>query len=411
MLRRKKVQRTQIKMLKGKKVLLGVTASIAAYKTAELVRLFKKAGALVRVIQTEASLDFVASLTLATLSENPVLTKMVDGESGEWSKHVELGLWADMMVIAPLTANTMAKMKNGECNNLLLATYLSAKCPVYFAPAMDLDMYKHPSTKANINTLEEYGNILIPSGFGELASGLLGEGRMAEPTEIIELITNELNKNLPLTNKRMLITAGPTHEPIDPVRFIGNRSSGKMGIALAVEAANKGAKVDLILGPTSMDCKHANITVHEIETAEQMYRQVEAVFDAADISIFTAAVADYTPEVVAKNKIKKSDMGLSISLKKTTDILAAMGGKKRANQLVVGFALETENEIENAQKKLNRKNLDLIVLNSLNNKGAGFQHSTNKITIIEKENNITYYELKDKSEVAKDIINKIIEIS
>ena len=398
-------------MLKGKKVLLGVTASIAAYKTAELVRLFKKAGASVRVIQTEASLDFVASLTLATLSENPVLTKMVDGESGEWSKHVALGLWADMMVIAPLTANTMAKMKNGECNNLLLATYLSAKCPVYFAPAMDLDMYKHPSTKANINTLEEYGNILIPSGFGELASGLLGEGRMAEPTEIIELITNELNKNLPLTNKRMLITAGPTHEPIDPVRFIGNRSSGKMGIALAVEAANKGAKVDLILGPTSMDCKHANITVHEIETAEQMYRQVEAVFDAADISIFVAAVADYTPEFVAENKIKKSDMSLSISVIKTTDILAVMGKKKRANQVIVGFALETENEIANAQKKLNCKNLDMIVLNSLNNKGAGFQHNTNKITIIDKENNITDYKLKDKNEVAKDVMNKIIEIS
>ena len=398
-------------MLRGKKVLLGVTASIAAYKTAELIRLFKKAGALVRVIQTEASLDFVAPLTLATLSENPVLTKMVDDESREWNNHVELGLWADMMVIAPLTANTMAKMKNGECNNLLLATYLSAKCPVYFAPAMDLDMYKHPSTKANISKLKEYGNILIPSGFGELASGLVGEGRMAEPNEIIELITDELNKNLPLTNKRMLITAGPTYEPIDPVRFIGNRSSGKMGIALAIEAANQGAKVDLVLGPTSLDCKHTNITVHKIETAEQMYKTVDPIFTDTDISIFAAAVADYSPEVIAKNKIKKSDASIRISLIKTIDILAEMGGKKRANQLVVGFALETENEIANAQKKLNRKNLDLIVLNSLNNKGAGFQHNTNKITIIDKENNITDYELKDKSEVAKDIINKIIEIS
>jgi phosphopantothenoylcysteine decarboxylase/phosphopantothenate--cysteine ligase len=398
-------------MLKGKKVLLGVTASIAAYKTAELVRLFKKAGASVRVIQTEASLDFVASLTLATLSENPVLTKIVDDESREWNNHVELGLWADMMVIAPLTANTMAKMKNGECNNLLLATYLSAKCPVYFAPAMDLDMYKHPSTKANISKLKEYGNILIPSGFGELASGLVGEGRMAEPTEIIELIINELNKDLPLTNKKILITAGPTHEPIDPIRFIGNRSSGKTGIALAIEAANQGAKVNLVLGPTSLDCKHKNITMHKIETAEQMYKQVDAIFDTIDISIFSAAVADYAPEAIAKDKIKKSDTILSISLIKTTDILAVMGGKKRANQLVVGFALETENEIANAQKKLNRKNLDLIVLNSLNNKGAGFQYSTNKITIIDKENNITDYELKDKSEVAKDIINKIIEIS
>lgn len=398
-------------MLKGKKVLLGITASIAAYKSAELVRLFKKAGASVRVIQTEASLDFVASLTLATLSENPVLTKMVDADSGEWSNHVELGLWADMMVIAPLTANTMAKMKSGECDNLLLATYLSAKCPVYFAPAMDLDMYKHPSTKANITTLEEYGNILIPSGFGELASGLVGEGRMAEPAEIIELITAELNKDLPLTNKRLLITAGPTHEPIDPVRFIGNRSSGKMGIALALEAANQGAKVDLVLGPTSLEYKHANITTYKIETAEQMYNQVDALFSDSDISIFAAAVADYSPEVVAENKIKKSGLDLSISLSKTTDILAEMGVRKKDKQFVVGFALETENELENAKSKLSRKKLDMIVLNSLNNKGAGFQHNTNKITIIDKANNITDFELKDKNEVAKDIINKIIKLS
>lgn len=405
------MQRIQIKMLKGKKVLLGITASIAAYKSAELVRLFKKAGASVRVIQTEASLDFVASLTLATLSENPVLTKMVDADSGEWSNHVELGLWADMMVIAPLTANTMAKMKSGECDNLLLATYLSAKCPVYFAPAMDLDMYKHPSTKANITTLEEYGNILIPSGFGELASGLVGEGRMAEPAEIIELITTELNKDLPLTNKRVLITAGPTHEPIDPVRFIGNRSSGKMGIALALEAANQGAKVDLVLGPTSLEYKHANITTYKIETAEQMYNQVDALFSDSDISIFAAAVADYSPEVVAENKIKKSGLDLSISLSKTTDILAEMGVRKKDKQFVVGFALETENELENAKSKLIRKKLDMIVLNSLNNKGAGFQHNTNKITIIDKANNITDFELKDKNEVAKDIINKIIKLS
>ena len=398
-------------MLKGKKVLLGVTASIAAYKTAELVRLFKKAGASVRVIQTEASLDFVAPLTLATLSENPVLTKMVDADSGEWSNHVELGLWVDIMVIAPLTANTMAKMKSGECDNLLLATYLSAKCPVYFAPAMDLDMYKHPSTKANITTLQEYGNILIPSGFGELASGLVGEGRMAEPSEIIDLITAELNKDLLLTNKKVLITAGPTHEPIDPVRFIGNRSSGKMGIALALEAANQGAKVDLILGPTSLDCKHANITTYKIETAGQMYSKVDALFSNSDISIFAAAVADYSPEVVAENKIKKSGLDLSISLSKTTDILAEMGAKKKDKQFVVGFALETENELENAKSKLGRKNLDMIVLNSLKNKGAGFQHNTNKITIIDKANNITDFELKDKSEVAKDIINKIIELS
>jgi len=398
-------------MLKGKKVLLGVTASIAAYKTAELVRLLKKAGASVRVIQTEASLDFIAPLTLATLSENPVLTKMVDPDSGEWSNHVELGLWADMMVVAPLTANTMAKMKAGECDNLLLATYLSAKCPVYFAPAMDLDMYKHPSIKTNISTLQEYGNILIPSGFGELASGLVGEGRMAEPSEIIESITTELNKDLPLTNKNVLITAGPTHESIDPVRFISNRSSGKMGIALAIEAANNGASVSLVLGPTHLECKHENITVYKVVTASQMHEQVNANFPITDIGIFAAAVADYKPDCVAENKTKKSDSNLNISLEKTIDILEEMGNKKNDKQFIVGFALETNNEVENAKDKLKRKNLDMIVLNSLNNKGAGFQHSTNKITIIDKSNNISNFELKDKNEVAKDIIDKIIELS
>lgn len=398
-------------MLKGKKVLLGVSASIAAYKTAELVRLFKKSGASVRVIQTEASLDFVAPLTLATLSENPVLSKMIEQESGEWSNHVELGLWADLMVIAPLTANTMSKMANGECDNLLLATYLSAKCPVYFAPAMDLDMFKHPSTKANISKLQEYGNILIPSGFGELASGLVGEGRMAEPLEIVSLINNELSKDLPLSDKKVLITAGPTHEPIDPVRFIGNRSSGKMGIALAIEAANQGAKVDLVLGPSQIECKHSNINVFRVNTADEMYNKVNDIFSKSDISIFSAAVADYTPENIANNKIKKSDSNLNVSLKKTKDILAEMGGKKSKQQIVVGFALETENEIENAKAKIERKNLDLIVLNSLNNKGAGFQHNTNKITIIDKANNITNFELKDKTEVAKDIFNSIYKIS
>jgi len=397
-------------MLKGKKVLLGVSASIAAYKTAELVRLFKKAGASVRVIQTVSSLDFIAPLTLATLSENPVLIKMVDPVSGEWSNHVKLGLWADMMVIAPLTANTMAKMKSGECDNLLLATYLSAKCPVYFAPAMDLDMYKHPSTKANISRLQEYGNILIPSGFGELASGLVGEGRMAEPSEIIESISAYLNKDLPLKNKKVLITAGPTHESIDPVRFISNRSSGKMGIALAIEAANNGASVSLVLGPTHLECKHDNVTVFKVITASQMHEQVNAHFSTADVGIFAAAVADYRPDFIAENKIKKSDVNLNISLEKTVDILAEMGSNKIDKQFIVGFALETANEVENAKDKLKRKNLDMIVLNSLNNKGAGFQHNTNKITIIDKANNISNFELKDKSEVARDIIDKIIEL-
>ena len=398
-------------MLKGKKVLLGVTASIAAYKTAELVRLFKKAGASVKVIQTEASLHFVTPLTLATLSENPVLSKMVDADSGEWNSHVDLGLWADFMVMAPLTANTMAKMTTGECDNLLLATYLSAKCPVYFAPAMDLDMYKHPSTLYNIERLQSFGNILIPSGFGELASGLVGEGRMAEPSEIIEHIIADLSKDLPLSNKEVLITAGPTYEAIDPVRFIGNRSSGKMGIALALECANNGAKVNLVLGPSHIVVKHSNISVSKVESASEMLKMVNSYFKSSDIAIFAAAVADYTPSIVAKNKIKKSDEKLTISLLKNTDILSEMALKKTAKQFVVGFALETENELENAKEKLKSKNLDMIVLNSLNNKGAGFEHNTNKITIIDKQNNIFDFELKDKSEVAKDIIAKIMDLS
>ena len=398
-------------MLKGKKVLLGVTASIAAYKTAELVRVFKKAGASVKVIQTEASLHFVTSLTLATLSENPVLSKMVDADSGEWNSHVDLGLWADFMVMAPLTANTMAKMTTGECDNLLLATYLSAKCPVYFAPAMDLDMYKHPSTLYNIEKLQSFGNILIPSGFGELASGLVGEGRMAEPSEIMAHITADLSKDLPLSNKEVLITAGPTYEAIDPIRFIGNRSSGKMGIALALECANNGAKVNLVLGPSHIVVKHSNISVSKVESASEMFKMVNSYFKSSDIAIFAAAVADYTPSIVAKNKIKKSDEKLTISLLKNTDILSEMALKKTALQFVVGFALETENELENAKEKLKSKNLDMIVLNSLNNKGAGFEHNTNKITIIDKQNNIFDFELKDKSEVAKDIIAKIIELS
>ena len=396
-------------MLKGRKVLLAVTASIAAYKTADLVRLFKKEGALVRVIQTEASLHFVAPLTLATLSENEVSINMVNEDSGEWNSHVELGIWADFMILAPLTANTMSKMTTGGCDNLLLATYLSAKCPVYFAPAMDLDMYKHPSTLNNIRKLQSFGNILIPSGFGELASGLIGEGRMAEPTEIVEHIVLDLSKDLPLSKKEFLITAGPTYEAIDPVRFIGNRSSGKMGIALAIEAANKGAKVNLVLGPTHLECKHSRVIVHKVESANQMYNQVNKFFSNSDISIFAAAVSDYTPTKVTKNKIKKSDRSISISFEETTDILAEMASKKAAHQFVVAFALETENELKNAKEKLQRKNADLIILNSLKNKGAGFEYNTNKITIIDREDNIIDFDLKDKSEVAKDIVLNIIK--
>tara|TARA_B100001250_G_scaffold85875_1_gene70976 strand:- start:8531 stop:9730 length:1200 start_codon:yes stop_codon:yes gene_type:complete len=396
-------------MLKDKKVLIGVTGSIAAYKAAELVRLFKKSGASVKVIQTEASLAFVSSLTLATLSENPVPSKIINTENEEWNNHVELGLWADIMVIAPVTSNTMAKMSNGECDNLLLATYLSAKCPVYFAPAMDLDMYKHPSTSNNIKKLQSFGNNLIPSGFGELASGLVGEGRMAEPVEIVEHINVDLAKNLPMSNVEVLITAGPTQEAIDPVRFIGNRSSGRMGIALALECANNGAKVKLVIGPTHLDVNHPNISVHKVISANQMLEKVNSLFKESDISILTAAVADYTPKNISKEKIKKSDKEITISLLRTKDILHEIASKKRDNQFVVGFALETESELINAKKKLQQKNLDMIVLNSLKNKGAGFNHKTNKITIIDNANNIADFNLKDKSEVAKDIVANILE--
>ena len=397
-------------MFKGKKVLIGVTGSIAAYKSAELIRLFKKAGAYVKVLQTKASILFIPPLTLSTLSENKALTDLVDQESGDWNNHVDLGLWADFMVIAPLTANTMAKMINGECDNLLLATYLSAKCPVYFAPAMDLDMFKHPSTINNIKKLQSFGNILIPSGFGELASGLIGEGRMAEPSEIIDHIITYLSKDLIFLNKKVLITAGPTYEPIDPVRFIGNHSTGKMGVSLALECANNGAKVNLIMGPSHIDINHFNIKVHKVNTANEMLSFVKEYFSESDISIFAAAVSDYKPEIVANKKIKKSNESFKIKLVKNIDIAALMGLNKKPNQFVVGFALETENEIENAKNKLINKGFDMIVLNSLNDKGSGFGYNTNKITIIDSNFNIDNFMLKDKSEVAKDIITKIDEL-
>jgi phosphopantothenoylcysteine decarboxylase/phosphopantothenate--cysteine ligase len=398
-------------MLRDKNVLLGITSSIAAYKSAELVRLFKKLGASVRIIQTEASLRFVSSLTLSTLSKNPVLHEMIDSDSSEWNNHVELGQWADFFVIAPLTANTMAKMTNGVCDNLLLATYLSAKCPVYFAPAMDLDMYKHTSTKNNIKKLQSFGNILIPSGFGELASGLIGEGRMAEPNEIVELIIKHLSKDLPFTNKKILITAGPTFESIDPVRFIGNRSSGKMGVALAIECADKGAKVNLVLGPSSIELKHTNVIIHRVESASEMYEVVNDNFKSSDISIFSAAVSDYTCNNIAENKIKKSGDTLEIKLHRTKDILLEMALKKSENQFIVGFALETDNEIDNALSKLKSKNIDMIVLNSLNSLHSGFNYNTNQITIIDKEENFTNFELKPKNEVASDIVSKILELN
>ncbi|MCF6180949.1 bifunctional phosphopantothenoylcysteine decarboxylase/phosphopantothenate--cysteine ligase CoaBC [Lutibacter sp.] len=397
-------------VLSGKNILLGVTAGIAAYKTAHLVRLFIKSGAQVKVVMTPASKDFVTPLTLATLSKNPVYSTFFDKneeENEEWNSHVELGLWADYMLIAPATANTLSKMSNGICDNLLLASYLSAKCPVFFAPAMDLDMYQHPATSKSITKLKSFGNIFIPPASGELASGLVGEGRMEEPKNIVAFMEKDIIKGLPLYGKKVLITAGPTYEAIDPVRFIGNHSSGKMGFELAKKAANLGAEVILISGPSSETISNSLIKRMDVVTAEQMYNEAHKYFYLVDIAILSAAVSDYKPKEIAKNKIKKNTPTLSLELIKTKDILASLGVVKK-NQFLVGFALETNNEIENAIAKLNKKNLDLIVLNSLNDKGAGFKKETNKVTIIDKFKNISEFGLKSKAEVASDIFNEIL---
>tara|TARA_B100001741_G_C16553401_1_gene600791 strand:+ start:4473 stop:5675 length:1203 start_codon:yes stop_codon:yes gene_type:complete len=396
-------------MLKEKNVLLGVTASIAAYKATYIVRLLKKLGASVRVIQTEASLDFVSPLVLSTLSENKVIYKVIDKQTNEWNSHVELGLWADYMIIAPATAKSISKMAEGNCDNQLIATYLSSKCPVYFAPAMDLDMYKHPSTKTNIKKLQKFGNKLIPVNNGELASGLVGEGRMAEPEEIIDFIIHDITKNKELFGKNCLVTAGPTHEKIDPVRYIGNRSSGKMGLAIANELAEKGAKVTLVMGPSQLSSNHPNINQINVISAEEMYSQVKSVFSNSDISVFSAAVSDYKPSESYSEKLKKEKENWDIALEKNKDILKDMSLRKKVNQLVVGFALETENEKENAISKLKKKNLDFIVLNSTRDKGATFEVDTNKISIIEKDLTITDFELKEKTEVAKDIVSVILK--
>ncbi|MCA0133075.1 bifunctional phosphopantothenoylcysteine decarboxylase/phosphopantothenate--cysteine ligase CoaBC [Winogradskyella alexanderae] len=396
-------------VLKDKNILLGITAGIAAYKSANLVRLFIKAGANVKVVMTPASKDFITPLTLSTLSKNPVYSSFVDEEDDNqvWNNHVELGLWGDLFVIAPATANTLAKMCNGVCDNILLATYLSAKCPVYFAPAMDLDMYKHASSKTSFRTLQSYGNKMIPAGTGELASGLIGEGRMAEPEEIVEFISNDILSQLPLNGKHILITAGPTYEAIDPVRFIGNHSSGKMGFEIANAAANLGANVTLISGPTHQKTDHSLVTLIPVVSAEEMYNEVHNVFYDVDIAILAAAVADYKPKKVANQKIKKKDATFTIELEKTKDILKSIGDIKD-NKFLVGFALETNNEIENAKAKLKSKNLDLIVLNSLQDKGAGFGVSTNKVTFITSKNNVIEHELKSKAEVAEDLIQQIL---
>jgi len=396
-------------VLSGKKVLLGVSGGIAAYKTATLVRLFIKAGAHVQVIMTPASKDFVTPLTLSTLSKNPVHSTFYDDkdENAQWNNHVELGLWADLMVIAPATANTLSKMVNGNCDNLLIAAYLSAKCPVYFAPAMDLDMYKHPSTVASFHTLKQFGNSIIPAEMGELASGLSGEGRMAEPQNIIAFLEKDLERQLPLRGKKIMITAGPTYEAIDPVRFIGNHSSGKMGFDIAESAANNGAEVILISGPTHLNTKNSVINLIRVTSAKEMYDACQQHFNSTDVVICAAAVADYKPKSVAKHKIKKVEAHLTIELEKTQDILASLGEIKQ-NQFLIGFALETENEIENAKLKIQKKNLDLIVLNSLQDEGAGFGKPTNKITFIDKNFVVQPMNLKSKELVANDIMNKVI---
>ncbi|PCJ94051.1 MAG: bifunctional phosphopantothenoylcysteine decarboxylase/phosphopantothenate--cysteine ligase CoaBC [Flavobacteriaceae bacterium] len=396
-------------MLGGKNILLGITGGIAAYKTTFLVRLLIKAGANVKVVLTDSASSFVSPLTLATLSKNPVLTSFVKEEqnSVSWNNHVEMGLWADIMLIAPATANTLSKMAHGTSDNLLLATYLSAKCPVFYAPAMDLDMYKHPSTKLSFSKLDSYGNIMVPATSGELASGLHGEGRMAEPEDIVTFIQAYLSKGLPLSGKKVLITAGPTYEAIDPVRFIGNHSSGLMGYELAKAAANMGAEVTLVSGPSHLTIQHHAIKVINVTSADEMFYAVHDHYKEMDIAIAAAAVADYRPKEIADQKIKKKESQLTIDLVKNKDILFSMGEQKK-NQFLVGFALETENEVENAIGKLKKKNLNAIVLNSLNDSGAGFKQTTNKISFIDKNLNIKTFKLKTKAEVALDIMNEII---
>lgn len=396
-------------MLAGKKIIVGVSGSIAAYKSALLVRLLVKSGAEVKVIMTPASKDFITPLTLSTLSKNPVLSEFTNGDQGLWNNHVDLGIWADALVIAPASANTLAKMAHGQCDNLLLAVYLSARCPVFFAPAMDLDMLQHPSTKENIQKLESWGNHQINPAFGELASGLEGKGRMAEPEEIVSFLENHFSATQKLKGKKVLVTAGPTHESIDPVRFIGNNSSGKMGFAIAEQLAKEGAEVELVVGPTHLTPITQQVKVTRVTSAQQMYEACTARFTQMDIAVLAAAVADYRPIHTADQKIKKTSDNLIIELTKTHDIAAELGKQKKSHQLMVGFALETENEKANALKKIASKNFDLIVLNSLNDQGAGFGHDTNKVAIIHKNGMEKNFSLKSKKEVARDIVDAIVD--
>jgi phosphopantothenoylcysteine decarboxylase/phosphopantothenate--cysteine ligase len=393
-------------MLAGKKILIGISGSIAAYKTILLVRLLVKGGADVKVVQTEASKDFVSPLVLATLSKNKVLQDLASND--EWTNHVALGRWADLFIIAPLSCNTLAKMANGICDNLLMATYLSATCPVVVAPAMDEDMWYHGTTKRNLALLESYGNTVIKVNAGELASGLFGEGRMTEPDEIVTFITAHFFRNNTLKGKKVLVTAGPTYEPIDPVRFIGNHSSGKMGFAIAEELYLQGADVILVTGPTHETLAYKGIIQKKVKSAEDMYNACHEYFPATDIAIMSAAVADYTPETIATEKVKKKEDNWALSLTNTKDILFSLGQIKQPHQFIAGFALETNNERENALGKLRNKNADCIVLNSLNDNSAGFGFDTNKITILHKSGEELHYGLKSKKDVAKDIVSFII---
>jgi phosphopantothenoylcysteine decarboxylase/phosphopantothenate--cysteine ligase len=393
-------------MLKGKKIILGVTASIAAYKTALLVRLLVKQGAEVKVIMTTAAKDFITPLTLSTLSKNEVLSDLTNNDA--WANHVMLGRWADLMIIAPLSCNTLAKMAAGLCDNLLVAVYLSAICPVVVAPAMDEDMWHHPSTKDNLKRIQSFNNTVIPVEQGELASGLHGDGRMAEPETILSWVENFFSAKMELKGKKVLVSAGPTYEALDPVRFIGNHSSGKMGVAIAAEMQQRGASVTLVLGPSMVEVP-AGIDLVKVTTAAEMYEACTGRFKDADIAVMSAAVADYAPVTTAAEKIKKNDANFSVELTKTKDILRSLGAVKNDKQLLVGFALETNNEKQNALQKLQSKNADMIVLNSLRDAGAGFRYDTNKITIFDKQGNVYPFDVKNKNEVAKDIVNIIIQ--
>ncbi|MFC2120468.1 bifunctional phosphopantothenoylcysteine decarboxylase/phosphopantothenate--cysteine ligase CoaBC [Bacteroidota bacterium] len=397
-------------MLKNKKIILGITGSIAAYKAAHLIRLFVKEGAEVKVVITPYGKEFISPVTLATLSKNTVLCDFFKYDDGAWNSHVDLGLWADLMIIAPATANTIAKMAHGIADNLLLTTYLSARCKVMLAPAMDMDMLAHPATIKNFKIIKEYGNIIIDPSGGELASGLEGKGRMEDPEKIILAAKNYFAENETLSGKKFLVNAGPTYEKIDPVRYIGNFSSGKMGYAIAEELAERGAEVTLVSGPVSICLNQNNISIDKVISAEEMFEKCLSIFPKMDGAILTAAVADYKPLEVSKSKIKRKKDNLNIELEPTNDIASALGKIKTDKQLLIGFALETENELKNAMAKIEKKKLDFIVLNSLKNEGAGFQTDTNKICIIDKDNITEEFELKSKNEVARDIINKLEQL-